>query len=595
MLSVDENVKELLDRQFRNPCHFKVILGIIEPTAVENSTLSANDNVYFSELNSIESNKTVTGQYATLEDYFTPLNGEKELPRNPGEGQLYQGYVSDVMSDENGNYRRIPMVTITTSTPIQVIGLTMDFDNISKDYPTELRFTTYLDDTQAEQFITNPTSWSYILEHNFTYFDKLTIEFLKSNMPYRRARFTHIMYGINRTYDTTNKGDYNNLVNVTEEKEISLVNKNLPIFDMSFSINNLSGRFDTDNPTGIDKYVVENQPVTYYWGIENDNGDVKWMLGGSLLTDGSLTANNKQVTIKTTDQLTKLEDTFIKGLYRPDGITLYDLAVEVLTDAGLNSEDYILDSSLSNFRTLAPLPSTTHKACLQLIASAACCVLFSDREGRICIRPLSTSTESYYLDLNKTLNEPPKTTMIQLMKNMTSYYYTFTVSSTISEIASLETNLQGTETLQLEYEDARDVSATVTGGTLVSANYYTKYCELTVTANGNIKIKVNGKSIKTTSTLVDKSFGSVGKTAETTNPLICTYEHCIQYIDFVANAIENRNVYESSFRGDPTLDVGDKITTETKFSTDMPSIITKTKIDFKGSFTGDIKFVKQNT
>lgn len=593
MLSVDENVKELLDRQFRNPCHFKVIMNIIEPTAVESSALSANDNVYFSNLNPIELNTPVNAQYGTLEDYFTPLNGNIELPRLPEEEQLYQGYVSNVMSDENGNYTTIPMVTITTSSPIQVIGLTMAFDNISKDYPTELRFTTYLSDSQVEQFIVNPTAWSYILEHNFTYFDKLTIEFLKSNMPYRRARFTNIIYGVERIYDTTNKGDYNNLVNVTEEKEISLVNKNLPVFDMNFSINNISGNFDTDNPVGIDKYFVENQPVTYYWGIENDEGEVQWMLGGNMLTNSSLTSNNTQVTIKTTDRLTRLENNFIKGLYRPDGITLYDLAVEVLTDAGLNSEDYILDSSLSNFRTLAPLPDTTHKACLQLIAAAACCVLFSDREGRICIRPLSTSTEPYYLDLNKTLNEPPKTTMIQLMKNMTSYYYTFTVDSASSEIASLETNLQGTETLQLQYEDAQEVSATVTGGTLVSANYYTKYCELTVTANGDITIKVNGKSIKTTSTLVDKSFGSVGKTAETTNPLICTYEHCIQYIDFVANAIENRNIYESSFRGDPTIDVGDKLTTETKFSTDMPSIITRTKIDFKGSFTGDIKFVKQ--
>ena len=592
MEAVSNEVKELLNRQFRNPCHFKAILSIIEPTAVEESSLEGNDNAYFSDINPTEEGEAVIAQYGTLEDYFTPLNDEKELPREVSDEQVYQGYVSEVMSDENGIYNNIPMITITSSSPIQVLGLTMNFDNISKDYPTELRVTTYLNDVEVEQFTANPDSWQYVLNHPFEYFDKLTLEFMKSNVPYRRARFTSIIYGVIREYDTSNKSDISNIIDAKEEREISLVNKTLPTFDMTFSINNISNQFDVDNPQGIDKYLVENQPLTYYWGIEDDGGEVQWILGGKVLTDGSLTANSTQVTISCTDKLTKLEDTFIKGLYRPGGISLYDLAVEVLGDAGITSEEYIIDDSLRNITTFAPLPNTTHKACLQLIASAGLCILYTNRLGQICITPGGHDTGNYYIDLNMNIEQPPTTTMIQKMKNMKSYYHTFSVESEISEIGSMDTTLNGTETLQVQYEDAAEISATITGGTLNSAVYYTKYCELNITASGDISIKINGKKLTTTQTLVEESFDVTGKTAETENPLICSYEHCVQYIKYVANAIENRHVYENKFRGDPTLDVGDNVLTETKFSKSLPSTITRLSIDFKGSFDGNIKFTK---
>ena len=589
---VSDKVKELLGRQFRNPCHFKVVLSIIEPTAVDESTLSANSNAYFSNINPIELEEPVVAQYGTLEDFFTPLNDAKELPREVGDAQVYQGYVSEVMSDENGVYNAIPTVTITTTNPIQVLGLTLNFDNISKDYPKTLRVTTYLSGTQVERFTVNPSSWQYVLNHSFEYFDKITMEFMESNVPHRRARFTSIVYGVLRSYDTSNKGNISNIVDVKEEREISLVNKTLPTFNVSFSINNISKEFDVDNPQGIDKYLVENQPINYYWGIEDDAGNVEWILGGNVLTDGTLKADSTQVTISCTDRLSKLNDTFIKGLYRASGISLYDLAVEVLSDAGVTAENYILDSSLRNITTFAPLPATTHKACLQLIAAAGLCLLYTNRLGQICIVPAPAVTENYYLDLNMNIESAPTTTMVQKMKNMKCYYHTFSVDSTASQIGSMDTNLNGTETLQIQYEDATEVSATVSGGTLNSAAYYTKYCELNITATGAVSIKINGKKLVTTQTLVEQTFDITGKTAETENPLICSYDHCVRYITYVANAIENRHIYDGKFRGDPTLDVGDKVNTETKFSKSVPSTLTKLTIDYKGSFDGNVKFTK---
>ena len=64
---------------------------------------------------------------------------------------------------------------------------------------------------------------------------------------------------------------------MSEEREVSLVNKNLPTYNMSFEINNIYGDFDVDNPVGITSYLLENQSVVYYWGIENDDRSVEWI------------------------------------------------------------------------------------------------------------------------------------------------------------------------------------------------------------------------------------------------------------------------------------------------------------------------------
>ena len=47
---------------------------------------------------------------------------------------------------------------------------------------------------------------------------------------------------------------------------------------------------------------------------------------------------------------------------------MYDLAVLVLTDAGLDPEEYWLDGYLDNVIVYNPLPVVTHKEALQIIA-----------------------------------------------------------------------------------------------------------------------------------------------------------------------------------------------------------------------------------
>ena len=63
---------------------------------------------------------------------------------------------------------------------------------------------------------------------------------------------------------------------------------------------------------------------------------------------------------------------------------MYDLAIDVLHDAGVTS--YSIPTYLQNIITYAPLPIATHRECLQLIANAGRCVLYTGVDGEIVMR-----------------------------------------------------------------------------------------------------------------------------------------------------------------------------------------------------------------
>ena len=122
-------------------------------------------------------------------------------------------------------------------------------------------------------------------------------------------------------------------------------------------------------------------------GYMLDNGKVEWLQMHSLYVY-EWSASDEKATIKAVDVLKFLSDDYYKGQYYETGITLYDLAVLVLEDAGVAQEDYYLDTYLKKIIVHNPLPNVRHKEALQIIANAGRCVLDYDRYGRIRIHSL---------------------------------------------------------------------------------------------------------------------------------------------------------------------------------------------------------------
>ena len=89
----------------------------------------------------------------------------------------------------------------------------------------------------------------------------------------------------------------------------------------------------------------------------------------------SWSADDTQMQTSYVDRFAYMQDTYYKGKYYSDGISLFALAVDVLTDAGLEESDYWIDPYLETIIVYNPIPVCMHKEALQIIANAGRCIL----------------------------------------------------------------------------------------------------------------------------------------------------------------------------------------------------------------------------
>ena len=126
---------------------------------------------------------------------------------------------------------------------------------------------------------------------------------------------------------------------------------------------------------------------------------MEWLKPDRYVLDGKPSASNSQATFTGTGLIGSLSGKFYKSkLGRKN---LYDMAEEVLLDAGLTLTEeeqhpWVIDESLKTMFTTAVLPIDTHMNCLQLIAHAARCRLFTDDDNIIHIKPFGVTVLGIY-------------------------------------------------------------------------------------------------------------------------------------------------------------------------------------------------------
>ena len=168
----------------------------------------------------------------------------------------------------------------------------------------------------------------------------------------------------------------------------------LPVKTFTLVVDNRNHLFNKDNPYGYAEYIQEQQMIEYNYGYEMSDGSVYTIKGGKVFVK-SWNSDDYQATFNCTGKLNFLVGDYYKGQYYKDGISAYDLAENVLIDAGV--EDYIIDSSLRKTVFSNPLPICPHNEALQMIANASRSVLYEDRDGNICV--VSGTRAEYIKDI----------------------------------------------------------------------------------------------------------------------------------------------------------------------------------------------------
>jgi len=586
--SVSAGWKENQQQTLVSESFIEIQLGLTDPEAVESVVPIATDLAPFAHLDQVVSRgvRNIT-PYATLERNLWVLDGSKRIL--PTTNFVDTSYVGNLLSNSDCTFTSNPVVELTFPRVFNsyLPGLIIIWDMAHGDYAVDFKITLYKEGTKSsEKLVTGNDTVRTVVNMDINEYDKIVFEILKWSSPRRRARIARIHLGLSITYE---KGDL--FGTFTHSQEVDPLSAKMPKMSLKFSINNVDDSYNPYNQTGISKYLAERQEIQVRYGYRIGS-DVEWIPGGTFYLSGwDAPQNGLYANFEARDILEFMNGIFMKGLYRPNGISLKALAEEVLLDAGLpEREDELppwkLHESLDEIYTVAPLPLVRHSECLQMIANAAECVMYVDREGFLRIEPAPTSMTDYRVD-NFNSYKRPEVALTKPLKQVDVSYYSFVVDAEVKEIYKGQLSVSGTETIQITYSNpAVETVATVEGGTLVSATYYTNACELEITANGVVEITIVGKELKTSEAIVTVSTGEpVGETQSVKNKLITSQSRAIAVGNWVKEYLTNRRIVSFDWRADPRLDTLDKIMVQNKFGI-SPLRVTEFTITYNGAFKG---------
>lgn len=406
MYDVSQSYKDSMKSELRNHSYMRVSLGLINQEA-QASAVVENQSQYtaYSDLETIFDKNDIGLVYATLEQDFFKMDGSMTfMPRDASEYQK-NGLITSELFQEN------MLIKFSFGYGISDIrGLSIQFGD---NYPTLFSVITS-DGTEVE--FENDTGF-FETETVFENTDSITLKIKSMHISNQRVRIYYIKFGLGLQYD-------NDWIMSTESSStLSAINEDLPEINFSVNLRNDDQRFNVDNPSSEINFLETGQKVSVQYGYELDNGTIEWMQLHTLLVS-EWSADDSQAKISAVDRFKYMSESYYKGKYYEDGISLYDLAVDVLEDAGLESTEYYIESFLKNIIVNNPIPNVTHKEALQIIANAGRCILSIDRYGRVRIHndfvPEHTTTSNgttYYSDVSNIDDNKAKKAFATLENN----------------------------------------------------------------------------------------------------------------------------------------------------------------------------------
>ena len=236
--------------------------------------------------------------------------------------------------------------------------------------------------------------------------------------PQSRLRIYSIRFGYGLVY-------YNDSVMSSSlDSYISPIGADVPQIDFSVQLKNYDHYFNVDNPKSAINFLETGQEMEIFYGYQlPDSEEIEWVRGNHLLCS-EWESDDYTATIRCQDIFRNMDSEYYKGTYTSAGRSYFDLAKEILTDAGLS--DYYIDPRLKKLYTKNPLPRVQHKEALQIIANACRCVLSQTRFGSVQIKSsfnpeaaASSNGETAYSQVGNILNDSVKDEYASLAGNYT--------------------------------------------------------------------------------------------------------------------------------------------------------------------------------
>lgn len=389
MISVSNAWRERHEQTLLPETFVEITCGVTD-TGIGNSATAtgANEAAFSNTAYVMKNEKNVSAtKYATLETNLWTLDGTCQIAESKPTGL---GYVSE--SDDAELTIVLPETEV-----FSVPGFTITWGGVYDEYPTAFTVTTYAGGRAVTTAtVTNNTSTTSKVDMDFTEFDTVVIKVDEWCVPEHRARIDLVMLGHAVVFT---KGE---IISFVHEQTGSLVSGEIPKSRIEFTIDNSDGRWSLNNPTGIEQYLAERQPVTVRFGMDI-NGVIEWIPGGKFYLSGwETSANSLVATFSARDVFEYLLEAKHTEVI---GGTLKEIVETVLR--GRIPDDCVvnIDDSLNNYTATADGNHSVAEV-VQMCANAAGCVIRYDRNGNLNIEPLGSDVEEYEISLDRSYSYP---------------------------------------------------------------------------------------------------------------------------------------------------------------------------------------------
>lgn len=377
-----------------------------------------------------------------------------------------------------------------------------------------------------------------------------------------------------------------------------------------------NGLYDPDNPQGIWKYFEQRNPITVRYGQQltggmkwsdaaalkwddlapsgwreiYQGGLVEWIPGGRFYLTGQPVVEGLYAKFSATDALSLLDGSYYKGVWDGESHSLWELATAVLEDANLprrrqDEQPWALWEGLKELTTTAPLPAKQHRECLQLIAHAACCLLYADREGVIRIEPDAGSQTGASIGLSVMLESAPKVEKTASLLRVECPATVYAPTDKESQLHKGTYQVDGRLELHLTWNQAAEVRVECEGAQVTGQALYAAAGDLVLEGSGPATLIVSGRKLETScqnavAPVENADENGIVETLD--NPLITDLNRALAVADWVREHLLRRSTYTCSTRGNPEMDPADRVLLDTQWETAAPAQVLKNQLTYTG-------------
>lgn len=586
MIQVSTEYFESINAPMRRQMNFTVGVGVANTEMANNSKYSDNGHMRYSNVNGLKNLYAINKVYTTAEANMYILDGLHEI--TPIKDN-FQGYVSSMTSGEDSTFAIPPTITISSQGNYELIGLTLKFDEENNDYPTNFDIIYYNGNTAIRTVnVTDNKGTLYIDDVPTLNVSKIEIKFYKTHNYNRRIRVTGITLGIYQEFH--GNAQENSIKTMSHITEISPLSKEIPQNDFSFSITDEKANYNAENPTGIWKYTKKGQIVTFKYIQTLNNGGTEDVVGGRFYLTDRPTTEDTDASFTTVSRIETLEQTYNEGKYYPNGRSFKSLFEDVFSFCGIDNSEYEIDANLANLTTMIPLPVESAKTCIQLLCQSCGKIAFEDTSGKIWIKDNNNTIDEYSLALGQNHNYPKYTEETAEVKDIIIKKYTTSVSESISEIAKSTFTLKGESDITISYDLSTNHTYDITGGKVLSGNFFGKCCKLKVQPNstGEITIIISGNKVEETGTEIIYNVNSSGYDCELDFKMLSDNDMADSLFAMYKKYLLESKRYEIDYRGNPELRSNDIIQINTRFANEINAMILKSKFEWDNGASGSL-------